>query len=258
MSTSARKLSPVSFWLLVTATVLLTVVSAKVPIAAAESVDSFQIGATNRPSQDAVDVSSYQGSMNQGDFNKLPQRGVKSVIVKLTEGSSYTNPAAIKQMKYAANAGLNVNIYHYATFSTSGQASSEAKNLLSVLQNNGINKNIRIFADMESQSTYTVDIQSYLNKFWQTLSNSGYKNHGVYTSGTYQYRSAVINTVGQSKTWMAYYPYHPSSSNLLYSSYGAWQFSQSAKLSGYSGSLDVSHDYQGLFTGGAGSQPFTY
>src|SRR5699024_11557705 len=52
--------------------------------------------------------------------------------VKLTEGSNYTNPYAINQMKYAAQAGLNVNIYHYANFSNKSQAQSEANYLLKV------------------------------------------------------------------------------------------------------------------------------
>lgn len=68
----------------------------------------------------------------------------------------------------------------------------------------------------------------------------------------------MINTVGQKQTWVAQYPYQPSASNLLHSEFGGWQFSQTARIPGgsYTGDLDVSHDYTGLFTGGAGSNPF--
>ncbi len=224
-----------------------------------DTADTFQIGDQTRPSQDAVDVSSYQGDMTQNDYNILAKNGVKSVIVKLTEGTDYTNPYATTQMKYAANAGLNVNIYHYATFGSSGQATSEANYLLDVLKNNGINTNVKIFADMESESTQSVNIESYLNTFWETLKNGDYSNHGVYTFSSYPYRSAVINTVGESNTWIAQFPYHPSADNLLNSNYGAWQFSQTAQIPGgtYAGGLDVSHDYQGIFSNGAGTEIFS-
>ena len=223
-----------------------------------QTADTFKIGDSTRPSQDAVDVSSYQGNMTANDYQILANKGVKSVIVKLTEGSNYTNPYAINQMKYAAQAGLNVNIYHYANFSNKSQAQSEANYLLKVLKNKGINNKIKIFADMESTSTQNDNVASNLNAFWKVLKNGGYSNHGVYTYTNYLYRSAVINTVGQKQTWVAQYPYQPSASNLLHSEFGGWQFSQTARIPGssYTGDLDVSHDYKGLFTGGAGSDPF--
>lgn len=220
--------------------------------------DVFQIGDATRPNQDAVDVSSYQANMTQNDYNILAQKGVKSVIVKLTEGSNYTNPYAITQMKQAAQAGLNVNIYHYADFSNSTQATDEANYLLKTLRDNGVDTKIKIFADMESSATQNDNVAANLNTFWKVLKNGGYNDHGVYTYTNYLYRSAVINTVGQSQTWIAQYPYQPSANNLLHSEFGAWQFSQTAQIPGgnYTGNIDVSHDYQGLFTGGAGSDPF--
>lgn len=223
-----------------------------------QTADVFNIGDKTRPSQDAIDVSSYQANMTQNDYNLLAKKGVKSVIVKLTEGSNYTNPYAITQMKRAANAGLNVNIYHYANFSTKAQATTEANYLIKALKNNGVNTKIKIFADMESQASQNDNVAANLKAFWSKLSTGGYKNHGVYTYTKYLYRSAVINTVGQNKTWIAQYPYQPSAKNLLHSEFGAWQFSQTAQISGgsYAGNVDVSHDYKGLFTGGAGSNPF--
>lgn len=223
-----------------------------------QTADTFQIGDSTRPSQDAVDVSSYQANMTQNDYKILAQKGVKSVIVKLTEGSNYTNPYAITQMKQAAQAGLNVNIYHYANFSSSSQATAEANYLLKTLKNNGVNTKIKIFADMESSATQNDNVASNLNTFWKTLTSGGYSNHGVYTYTNYLYRSAVINTVGQGQTWIAQYPYQPAANNLLHSEFAAWQFSQTAQIPGgnYIGNIDVSHDYQGLFTGGAGSDPF--
>ncbi len=226
--------------------------------AASTSTDVFNIGDNTRPPQDAIDVSSYQGEMTQNDYEILAQKGVQSVIVKTTQSSNYTNPYALEQIKFAANAGLNVNLYHYANFATSKEAKAEANHLLSFLQENDLNKKIKIFADMEDPSTETDDIASYLNDFWEVLSDDGYDNHGVYTGASYLYRSAVSDTVGAENTWMAQYPYEPSEDDLWQTAYGAWQFSPTAQIpeGDYTGYLDVSTDYTALFENGAGTQPF--
>lgn len=57
------------------------------------------------PRKDAVDIASYQSWMTQADFNSLKTSGVKSIVVKLTEGTNYTNPYAANQIKMAQNAG---------------------------------------------------------------------------------------------------------------------------------------------------------
>ncbi|ATO55132.1 hypothetical protein LC20001_05575 [Loigolactobacillus coryniformis subsp. coryniformis KCTC 3167 = DSM 20001] len=213
------------------------------------SVDTWTIGDSSRPTVDAVDISSYQSGLTQANFNRLKSLGVKTVIVKLTENTNYTNPYARSQIQMARNAGLTVEVYHYAKFATAIAAANEARHLGNVMRSLGLGGNIRVFADMEDRSTYSSNIAANLNKFWSVLSSYGYTNHGVYTYVSYKYRDAVIRTVGASKTWMAQYPYSPSSNNLWNTGYGAWQFSSTAMLPGYSGYLDVSVDYDNLLTG---------
>lgn len=121
-----------------------------------------------------------------------------------------------------------------------------------------MNEKVKIFADMEDPTTENVNVASYLNDFWKVLEDGGYKNHGVYTGASYLYRSAVSNTVGAENTWMAQYPYEPSKDDLWQTNYGAWQFSPTATISNgdYTGYVDVSSDYTGVFEAGAGTQPF--
>ena len=197
--------------------------------------------------------------MTQSDYNTLKSLGVKTVIVKATEGTTYTNPAAVSEAKMANQAGLNVDFYHYATFSTTTEANAEAANLVSFLTTNNVSKSVLIFADMEDSLTDSVNAEANLNAFWSTLNAAGYTNHGVYASKYYSYITAVTNTVGSSRVWMAQYPYSPSSSNLLNTTSGAWQFASTAKLpsgASYTGDLDVSIDYTGLTEDSAGTATF--
>jgi len=230
-------------------------------MAVAESLpveDTWTIGDTTRPTVDAVDVSSYQADMTQSDFNTLKSLGVKTVIVKATEGTTYTNPAAVSEAKMADQAGLNVDFYHYADFTTSTEATAEASNLVNFLTTNNVSKQVLIFADMES-STATASIASSLNTFWSALTAAGYTNHGVYTFKDYQYANAVAATVGNSRVWMAQYPYTPTNTTRWNSDMGAWQFSSKATLpsgSTYTGDIDVSIDYTGLLSDSAGTATF--
>lgn len=196
--------------------------------ASTPETDVWTIGDTTRPRVDVVDVASYQSAMTQSDYNKLKAAGVKTVIIKTTEGTGYTNPVALAQAKMANAAGLNVDFYHYATFNTADTAQMEATNMANFLVKNNVSKKVLLFADMEDAKTYTVNATANLNTFWSVLNALGYTNHGVYTSNTYLYRDAVIKTVGQSRVWRAQYPYTPSANNLWNTDDGAWQFSSTA------------------------------
>ena len=233
----------------------LTTVTASTP-----ETDVWTIGDTTRPRVDVVDVASYQSAMTQSDYNKLKAAGVKTVIIKTTEGTGYTNPVALAQAKMANAAGLNVDFYHYATFNTADTAQMEATNMANFLVKNNVSKKVLLFADMEDAKTYTVNATANLNTFWSVLNALGYTNHGVYTSNTYLYRDAVIKTVGQSRVWRAQYPYTPSANNLWNTDDGAWQFSSTALLpsgSDYTGYIDVSICYNGLTEDSAGTNTFS-
>ncbi|PIO83076.1 hypothetical protein BSQ39_05550 [Loigolactobacillus backii] len=225
-------------------TYLLTSVT---PQSTSGGVDAFTIGDPMRPKVSAIDISSYQYNLTQANYNTMKSLGVKTVIVKVTEGTDYTNPYAASQIKMAQNAGLKVAVYDYAKFSSSNSAVAEATYMANKLNSLGLSKSTLVIADMEDTSTANSGVGTNLSAFWNTLSNYGYKSHSVYTFVSYAYRDAVVNTVGAKKTWMAQYPYSPMSNSDWNSNYAAWQFSDTGYLPGYSSQLDVSIDYSGLF-----------
>ncbi|WP_439001866.1 glycosyl hydrolase 53 family protein [Pediococcus damnosus] len=222
------------------------VANKKVLAAADTQVDSWKIGDASRPRVDAVDVSSYQDGMTQANFNELKAKGVKTVIVKVTQGNNYTNPYASQEINYAQNAGLNIMVYHYATFNSTDSAKQEANYLLQKLNTLNLAKTTRIFADMEDVGTSSDDVKDNLLNFFNVLNAAGYTDHAAYTYLNYQYLAQVIAAVGKQNIWLAQYPYTPSASNLKNTDYGAWQDSSQTELSGYDGYLDSSIDYDGL------------
>lgn len=226
-----------------------------IQVAATATTKRFAIGATDVPHVDAVDVASYQNWMTQSNYSALKAKGVKTAIVKISEGTTYLNPYASASLTYALNAGLQVAVYHYARFNNASSAVSEAQQVIRSMQVLGMPKSTRIFADMEDDDTAVGSVGANLNRFWSTLSAAGYTDHAVYTGGGHGsgYSSAVAATVGAAKTWYAAYLYTPTAASTLANSYGfnygAWQFSSTAYIAGTSGNnIDVSHDYSGVLT----------
>ncbi|MEG2563505.1 MAG: GH25 family lysozyme, partial [Lactococcus sp.] len=114
-------------------------VSSRVRRAIADDAETAQASLRNAPSdlvsndtslprKDAVDIASWQDWMTQSDFNQLKAQGVKTVIVKLTESTTYINPAAKAQIQMAKNAGLTVAVYHFSHFSESGKTAQATVN----------------------------------------------------------------------------------------------------------------------------------
>ena len=220
-----------------------------------DTCDVFGIGDGRYTHGDAIDVASYQSGLTLNDYKQLKAKGIKTVIVKVSQGRGYLNPAASNQIRNAIQAGLKVAVYHYATFNNSGSGWNEGNHMVDCLRKLGLGPNTLIFADMEDRATLNNQVKNGLNSFWSALNNAGYRNHAVYVYAGYRYRDAVVSTVGKSRTWLAQYPFTPSRGGYYErqwrnQGYGAWQFSSTSRMpwNWWFGNLDLSTDFNGLLT----------
>ncbi len=226
---------------------------------------------TSLPRRDAVDVSSYQSWMTQADFNSLKASGVKTIIVKLTEGTYYKNPYAANQIKMAQNAGLKVATYHFAIFgSTSNQATAnaqaqaEATYYVNMAKSLGLNSSTVMIEDAEWTSTssavWTQASQNFANK----VKALGYNNVKFYTSKNWAENGTMKPaTLGAKNFWVAQYLYgKPSASNLQNTQYGAWQYTSQMYFQGTANlranAVDTSIDYNDIFNGLPAGQSEVY
>ncbi|WP_277812569.1 GH25 family lysozyme [Lactococcus lactis] len=228
------------------------------------------------PRKDAVDIASYQSWMTQADFNSLKASGVQSIVVKLTEGTNYTNPYAANQIKMAQNAGLNVAVYHYARLTGANSQSTanslaiqEAAYFAKVAKSFGLASNTVMIMDCEQPyrdgsgniigpNPVTVDWATAGVQFANSLKGNGYSNTKFYTSASWIGTNTATcqmnyNTLGGPKNlWAAQYLYgKPSSSNLQNTQYGAWQYTSQMYYQGTSNlkanAVDTSIDYSNFF-----------
>lgn len=220
-----------------------------------DTCDVFGIGDGRYTHGDAIDVASYQSGLTLNDYKQLKAKGIKTVIVKVSQGRGYLNPAASNQIRNAIQAGLKVAVYHYATFNNSGSGWNEGNHMVDCLRKLGLGPNTLIFADMEDRATLNNQVKNGLNSFWSVLNNAGYRNHAVYVYDGYVYRDAVVSTVGKSRTWLAQYPFTPSRGGYYENQwrnqgYGAWQFASTSRMpwNWWFGNLNLSTDFNGLLT----------
>lgn len=226
-----------------------------------QGCDVFTVGDKSRPRQDFIDVSSYQGAMTQRDYNTLKARGVKGVVVKLTEGTSYRNPYAGQQISMAKKAGMKVSVYHFSRFKNKAQAEAEADYFVQYARQLGLGNNTLMVNDIESgdcNNGYTTQNSVY---FALRL----IRTHGIQSVLHYGYQNwfdtGVLdrNVLGADSIWMAAYPYSPSANNLWFKgSVEAWQFTSTMRLpagNDYTGYIDGNIDYTGRFTGKSTTKP---
>ncbi|MBU3851575.1 MAG: KxYKxGKxW signal peptide domain-containing protein, partial [Candidatus Paralactobacillus gallistercoris] len=226
------------------------------PVAKAQSVSLaastavLTLGDSNAPRMDAIDLSSWNNNgqtITVDQFRYIKSCGVKTIIVKLTEGNYYTWSGALADIRNAQAAGLNVSVYHFAHYNSYNSAINEANYFANAIDSLGLSKNIVVVDDLEANDTNVNNEAYYTQVFFNQLANRGYHNHVLYTFVSYGQRANVVNAVGADHVWMAQYPYTPSKDSLWNTQYGAWQFSCTTTIQGLAGYFDVSIDYKNIF-----------
>ena len=203
-----------------------------------------------------IDISTHNGVISVSDYQRLKSQGITGVVVKLTEGTSYTNPYARAQVANAQAAGLRVSAYHYSHYETAAEARAEAQYFVRVAQSMGLSGSTTMVNDMEERSMLNGDLNANTQAWKDEMTRLGYSNNVYYTMASWlDTKGGKLNTAkfGLSNLWVAHYLYaytyldqESAKSLSYYSNTAAWQYtSVSPKLSH---ALDESIDYTGRFT----------
>ena len=195
-----------------------------------------------------VDLSSNNGATSTTDqvsswYSNLVSKGAKGAIVKLTQGTTYTNPLFTSQKANVISAGMKfIGAYHFLTSTTVSGAQSEAQYFLSKLQANSIDKNTIVACDIESgtlpsdKSTLT----SMITAFYKVLTDAGYSNTVDYASASWFSSRFNHTATGAKYSWIA--AWSDSMSNKPANA-DAWQFSDN-----WNGlNVDASYSYNKAF-----------
>ena len=185
-----------------------------------------------------IDISNWQSNI---DVTKMD---VDFVIVKATEGSSYTSPSFTKQVNDTLNSGKKLGVYHYMSYMT--PAKQQAEHFVKTVKPY-LNKAVLVL-DFEGTAVYKG--VSFALEFLQNVENMTGIKPLIYMSqsvaASHNWTNVINNDYG---LWVARYPLGNTTTgfrnDLSYGNLGYWdsaamfQYTSHGRLSGYSGYLDL-------------------
>lgn len=205
----------------------------------------FGVTTVDAARTDMVDVSNNNGAMTVANFQDMYNNyGVKAAVTKISEGNSFKDATAANNIKTAQAAGLYINGYHYAHYSSVAGAIAEADYAAQTAKADGLPNGAVLAADVESseQSASSVSQNNADNAaFMNEVAKYGYRST-IYTMGSW-----VGSVMNVDQGWIAAYPYDPTGQDWYTGNHG-WQWSSSYQFSGSYGNFDVSELYDNFFT----------
>ncbi|MFX3616207.1 MAG: GH25 family lysozyme [Sporolactobacillus sp.] len=200
------------------------------------------------PKVSFIDVSHHnqEGGLSLAFYQTIKAAGVNGVVVKVSDGSSYIDPAASVNIANAKAAGLAVSAYHFARFTSVSEAKTEADWFSKQLQVVGFDK-LRdgiVTVDVELPTAGRATLTNATNAFVSEMHRLGYPTVDLYSGSSFYNSHLYPAKLSISQPWLARY----STQEPVFSNgRGAWQWSSSYHFIGISGNFDVSQDFAGKY-----------
>jgi LysM repeat protein/GH25 family lysozyme M1 (1,4-beta-N-acetylmuramidase) len=208
------------------------------------------------PNADFLDVSHWNGEQGLplAFYQTIKNGGINAVVVKVSEGDYYVDPAASVNVANAKAAGMITHAYHFARYTSNDSAIKEAQWFDKKLQLVGFDKTkdgyVVIDVEASNLTSDPAKLTEYTNSFLNEMKRLGYSKTDVY-SGSYYYNNRLQPSKLPSQPWLAAYPSNPVKGQptaKFSNGVGAWQWTSTWQgMSGY-GKFDASEDYAGKYT----------
>ncbi|WCJ46946.1 GH25 family lysozyme [Levilactobacillus brevis] len=179
------------------------------------------------PRLDMVDTSNNNGIMTKANWLSMKKYGVRAMVAKLSEGTFFTDQTAKTSIRNAVKAGLHVNGYHFARFTTVAGAKAEAQMAARCAFNAGLGKDAVIVLDFEATNSGWSRNAAIIKAWVAEVKRMGYPKTDVYTMGSWT-NSMPLNNSSRGG-WIANYPSNPAGLK-LYGSYNGWQWTSTHKF----------------------------
>lgn len=196
---------------------------------------------------DMVDLSNYQGYVSTGQLvNWRNGYGVKAITTKVSEGTYYADPTAANHITAAQQAGLYINGYYFARYTSVASAQQEAQFAVQCARNAGLPTGSVLCADVEAPQQRNLGANynaQCLAAAQQVVEQAGYR-FDVYSMASWGDTVVPWRLI----KWVAYYPYHVTTDR--YTHGHAWQFTDHMNFGDGVGNVDCSQLYDNYYTAG--------
>ena len=208
-----------------------------------------------------IDVSKHNGTIN---WTKVKNAGITFAMLRVGLSTSI-DARFIEYYKGAKSAGIALGGYWFSYALNTTQAYAEADACASILKAYPLD--LPVYFDFEDDTeryarnngiTYTVALRTEIHKaFCSRLKEKGFKV-GIYANENYLKRLFNWSALSMYPLWLAKwtryvtgdrvsgFTVNPDSVTTAYGKVDAWQFSDSGKINGISGDVDLDYWYGSL------------
>lgn len=188
---------------------------------------------------DVIDVSKWQGKIDWYKVNNT----VQEVYIKATEGIGFIDPSCKENASAAAEAGLKIGYYHFASLNDKEEiqdAKLEAQYFVKILKTLPT-PSLPVVLDIEeNKAKLTPDeVLNWIRAFFMELEALGFHDYMLYSYTPFLNTNLPKNHgFGGVKLWLAAYtetPKLPSG----WPGYYLWQYSSEGKIEGIKGNVDL-------------------
>jgi GH25 family lysozyme M1 (1,4-beta-N-acetylmuramidase) len=181
------------------------------------------------PRLDFIDISHHQPKV---DFAKVKAAGIIGVILKATEGTSYTDPTFASRSKAADEAGLAVASYHFLKH---GKVQAQIEHYLSTVKPS---VGERVVIDYEDTACTVQDLIEAVKAIRETAHDLQITIYGA-SKLKDDARGHRADLEGTS-LWVARYSSkQPEIATDVWPYWSAWQYSDAGRVDGIDGPVDV-------------------
>jgi LysM repeat protein len=170
---------------------------------------------------------------------------VQVVYIKASEGSQYIDSQFENNYTNAKAHGLKVGFYHYVTATTTDQAVQQAKFFVSVI--GGKEPDCKLAMDFEKFGNLSAaQINKIALTFIRTVEEVSGRKAIVY-SDLYNTKVVFDSSLAPYPLWIAEYGVSTPGNSKVWSDWVGFQYSDTGKISGISGNVDLDKYTDGVF-----------
>ena len=198
---------------------------------------------------DGIDVSRWQGSV---DFNRVKQSGVKAVYIRSSVGLNYTDPYYIEHYNGARKAGLDIGFYHSCTAKTKTEAREQARFYITVISS--AQPQLRLAVEFSRLGTKAQTNEVALAFLREAKRLSG-KEMVLYTNASNARTLWNKEVADEALLWVAEYGVDEPKDIGSWDSWAGFQYSNTGRVPGVSGDVDLDKFTKGIYLSGEDSIP---
>lgn len=189
-------------------------------------------------------------SHNNGTINWTKVKAATPIIsfayIKATQGVGYKDPMTVTNATGAAQAGIKIGYYHFASLNNvldiAGDAASEANYFDSILKTLPPFQLMPVL-DIETneKNLNTQQVQQWINSFLSTLHALGHANVMLYSYKPFFDANLPANhPFGNLPLWLAQYRNVAAPSLPVgWNKFTVWQYTDKGTVSGINGNVDM-------------------